>query len=128
MCSSDLREDSFHRTALAVALDTLSALRADGYRQSTMLTELLDLYAEHAEEIASAELRHVDTASPEATLNSVVVGTVLFEPLILVIRRLAHETVSLDWWAEKPWHEMHDEVDPAALDIAESTSSDEPPA
>ena len=52
----------------------------------------VERYAAVAEELAAFELpeRWNPTASPSEALKYVVLGTVLFEPLILALRRLAH--------------------------------------
>jgi DNA-binding transcriptional MerR regulator len=52
----------------------------------------LERYAAVAEELAAFELPETwnPTASPADALTYVVLGTVLFEPLILALRRLAH--------------------------------------
>ena len=52
----------------------------------------VERYAAVAEELAAFELpeRWTPTLSPATALQYVVLGTVLFEPLILALRRLAH--------------------------------------
>ena len=93
----DIGEESAQRVALAIAVDTLHGVEGDPGAE--LLSSLLDLYAEHAIEVAEVELGAVDTSSREATVNSVV-GTVLYEPLILLTRRLAQEHASRHWGAD----------------------------
>ena len=53
----------------------------------------LDVYADAAELIAQHELPDdwaLASATPDAALRYAVLGTVLFEPLILALRRMAH--------------------------------------
>lgn len=99
---------SSHRTGLAVAIDTLGMVRGPEYRESSLLRALLDLYAGHNSEIAEVELGYVDTTTRESMLNSVILGSVLFEPLILLTRRLAQEHASRQWLVEGPWRALHD--------------------
>jgi DNA-binding transcriptional MerR regulator len=54
----------------------------------------LDRYAEHMAAIAEAEIAGVPTDSAEAAVRYVVLGTVLVEPLLLALRRLAHVELS----------------------------------
>jgi len=54
----------------------------------------LRMYQQHMEQIAEYELATVPTDSPEATVRYVVLGTVLPEPLLLVLRRMAQQEAS----------------------------------
>ena len=54
----------------------------------------LRMYQQHMEQIATAELATVPTGSPEATVRFVVLGTVLPESLLLVLRRMAQQEAS----------------------------------
>lgn len=74
---------------LADALDGLDA--AD----FTMPEGLLDLYAAQLEPIARAELAAVPTDSPTAAVRYVVLGTVLVEPIMLALRRMAQQEASV---------------------------------
>ena len=74
--------------ALAVALD---ALDEAGF---VLPPGALELYRDHMEQIATFELSTVPTDSPEAAVRYVVLGTVLPEPLLLALRRLAQEAAS----------------------------------
>jgi DNA-binding transcriptional MerR regulator len=74
--------------ALANALDALDEagfVLADG---------ALELYRDHMEQIATFELATVPTDSPTAAVRYVVLGTVLPEPLLLALRRLAQQAAS----------------------------------
>lgn len=78
-----------HRRALAAALDTLDEL---GFPASE---EVLDAYASALEPVAQIEVARV-AAEPEPVVAAerVVVGTLLYEPVLLNLRRMAHEAVS----------------------------------
>ena len=55
----------------------------------------LDLYRRHMEEIAAVEVGGVPTSSPADAVRYVVLGTVLVEPLLLALRRMAHQELSV---------------------------------
>ena len=85
----------FHGTAPALdsltkALTTLHSL---GY---TTPTELLRSYATALHPIAETEVRFIEelAADEEEAIESVVAFTLLYEPVLLALRRLAHEDVS----------------------------------
>ena len=82
-----LGADSPHLTVLARALDALEGL---GHPPSD---ELLDVYAEAATMIAEHEVASVDEEHVPAA-EQVVVGTLLLEPVLLAVRRIAQENVS----------------------------------
>ena len=74
--------------ALAAALDALDEadfVLADG---------ALEVYRDHMEQIATFELSSVPTDSAAAAVRYVVLGTVLPEPLLLALRRLAQQAAS----------------------------------
>lgn len=75
----------------------LTALEDAGFE---VAPEVLDTYAEHVRAIADAELAGVPTESLEAAVHYVVLGTVLIEPLLLALRRAAHEAASAARFAE----------------------------
>jgi DNA-binding transcriptional MerR regulator len=54
----------------------------------------LDVYRDHMRQIAQFEIDNLPTDSPAAAVRYVVLGTVLIEPLILALRRLAEEEAS----------------------------------
>jgi DNA-binding transcriptional MerR regulator len=83
-----LSPDSAHREALARALDALSSL------EHPVSDELLDEYAEAMGAIARREVGAITQDSPVTATERAVVGTVLLEPVLLTIRRMAQEHVS----------------------------------
>ena len=74
--------------ALAAALDALD--EAD----FVLPDGALEVYRDHMEQIATFELSTVPTDSPTAAVRYVVLGTVLPEPLLLALRRLAQQAAS----------------------------------
>ena len=59
----------------------------------------LDMYAASMREIASRELQGVPRHAPAEALRYVVLGTVLIEPLLLALRRLAQQDASARMFA-----------------------------
>ena len=80
------------RDGRAAFLDALEAIDAAGF---DLPQALLDGYAQAMLQVASAELDHLPSGSPEAAVRYVVLGTVLNEPLILALRRLAEQHASM---------------------------------
>jgi DNA-binding transcriptional MerR regulator len=74
--------------ALAEALD---ALDAAGF---VLPDGALEMYKDHMEQIAAYELATVPTGSAAEAVRYVVLGTVLPEPLILALRRMAQQEAS----------------------------------
>jgi DNA-binding transcriptional MerR regulator len=54
----------------------------------------LEVYTDHMRQIAEFEIDNVPTDSPTAAVRYVVLGTVLVEPLILALRRVAEAEAS----------------------------------
>jgi len=54
----------------------------------------LDVYREHTRKIAQFEIDNLPTDSPAAAVRYLVLGTVLLEPVILALRRIAEEEAS----------------------------------
>lgn len=79
---------SAHRESLAQALDALEGL---DHRASD---ELLETYAEAMVPVADADLSRLSSGSREAATEHAVVGTLLLEPVLLALRRMAHENLS----------------------------------
>ena len=78
-----------HRRTLASALDTLDEL------EFAATDEVLDAYAEALETVAEIEVARVaEEAEPIVAAERLVVGTLLYEPVLLTLRRMAHEAVS----------------------------------
>ena len=59
-----------------------------------MTPERLATYAAAAAMVAQADVASVPTDSPERAARHVVVGTLLYEPVLLALRRLAQEDAS----------------------------------
>ena len=74
--------------ALAVAL---TALEEAGFE---LAAGAFDAYAEAMMSVARAEIAGVPTGSPAAAVRYVVLGTVLAEPILLALRRLAQREAS----------------------------------
>jgi DNA-binding transcriptional MerR regulator len=81
-------ESSRNKEALAVALDAFDRL---GQQPAD---ETLDVYADAAEMVAKVDVEGVPTQAAEDAVEFAVVGTVLFEPVLLALRRLAQEDAS----------------------------------
>lgn len=80
--------DSAHRDALARSLASLIELGA------SPTDELLDLYASGLHRAAEREVASVAGGDPATATERAVVGTLLLEPALLAIRRMAQEDVS----------------------------------
>ena len=80
--------DTASVTALAVALDGLDAAGFD------LPDGALDHYVAHMADIAETEVAGIPTESVDAAVRYVVLGTVLVEPLLLALRRLAQQDAS----------------------------------
>jgi DNA-binding transcriptional MerR regulator len=76
--------------ALAVAL---TALDDAGFEVDV---PRLDIYAEAMMQVARAEIAGLPTESAAAAVRYVVLGTVLVEPVLLALRRLAQREASAD--------------------------------
>ena len=76
------------RDILAASLDALADL---GHAVSD---ELLDLYADAMAPVATFEVGSVRFADREASAEAAVVGTLLQEPVLLAVRRIAQENAS----------------------------------
>ncbi len=84
-----LADDSPHRPALASALDTVADL------DFPATDEVLDTYAEALARVAEVEVARVAAETePSTAAERIVVGTLLYEPVLLTLRRMAHEAVS----------------------------------
>lgn len=83
-----LDPSSPHRQALAGALAALEEL---GHPTRDAQ---LDVYAEAAESVARSDLEALDENSREDATEHAVVGTLLLEPVLLTLRRIAQENVS----------------------------------
>jgi DNA-binding transcriptional MerR regulator len=71
--------------------EALSAMDAAGF---LLPDGALEMYKDHMEQLAAYELGTVPTGSVAETVRYVVLGTVLPEPLILALRRMAQQQAS----------------------------------
>jgi DNA-binding transcriptional MerR regulator len=71
--------------------DALRALDEAGFE---LPQGALEVYTDHMRQIAQFEIDNLPTDSPAAAVRYVVLGTVLLEPVILALRRLAEEEAS----------------------------------
>jgi DNA-binding transcriptional MerR regulator len=83
-----LDKGSPQRELLARALDALADL------DHPVSEELLDLYAEALRPIAAHEVRSVRSPDREASAEAAVIGTLLQEPVMFALRRIAQENAS----------------------------------
>jgi len=84
----ELDERSRHRDALAGALASLAAL---GHPPSD---KLLDTYAEAADLISEQDVASLQEADRAEAAEHAVVSTLLLEPVLLTLRRIAQENAS----------------------------------
>jgi DNA-binding transcriptional MerR regulator len=78
------------RAALASALGVLADAGFD------LPAELLDRYAASMRQVADAEVANTPLTSPADAARYVVMGTVLVEPVLLALRRLAQQDASAE--------------------------------
>jgi DNA-binding transcriptional MerR regulator len=85
----ELALDSPHRAVLAAALDRLDRLAFPAP------DALLDQYAEALSRFAPTEVEPISSETHRATaIEHLVIGTLLYEPLLATMRRMAHESES----------------------------------
>ena len=78
-----------HRRTLAAALDTLEEL------DFAATDEILDAYARALKPVAEIEVaRVVAETEPIVAAERLVIGTLLYEPVLVTLRRMAHEAAS----------------------------------
>jgi DNA-binding transcriptional MerR regulator len=77
-----------HREALARALDALAGL------EHAASDELLDDYADAAQAVAERDVASVSREDRVAGAEAAVVGTLLLEPVLVLLRRMAQEDAS----------------------------------
>lgn len=80
-----------HPQAIDAVAVALAHLRSAGVE---FTDRLLHTFIDAAQRIARAEIEEVPTDSPDAAVAYVIVGTVLAEPLMLALRRLAEQVES----------------------------------
>jgi DNA-binding transcriptional MerR regulator len=85
------RIDTKDCTAHGSLAEALNALDSAGFE---LTDAALEDYREHMEQIAEQEVANVPTDSPEAAVRYVALGTVLIEPVLLALRRMAQQEAS----------------------------------
>ena len=83
--------DEKDSSTMAALADALAAIDAAGF---TMPEGALDHYGRCMHDIAQLEIDNVPTDSPAAAVRYVVLGTVLVEPVLLALRRIAQQEIS----------------------------------
>lgn len=85
----EVASDSPHREVLGAALDRLDRLAFPAP------DALLDQYAEALSRFAPSEVGPIATEVDRATaIEHLIIGTLLYEPLLATMRRMAHESQS----------------------------------
>lgn len=84
-----------HAEALAAALDALDAAG------QALGDEALATYADAAAAVAKSEIASMSAASRQGAATYAVTGTVLAEPVLLALRRLAQEDLSVRRFARR---------------------------
>lgn len=77
--------------AVVLLAQALNGLQAAGFATPD---SLLDRYARAAAELGERDVADVPLGSPAEAVRYVVIGTLLLEPVLLALRRLAQEDVS----------------------------------
>jgi DNA-binding transcriptional MerR regulator len=85
------RVDAKDCTSHAALAEALNALDAAGFE---LAEGILDDYRGHMEAIAEREVASVPTDSPASAVRYVALGTVLIEPVLLALRRMAQQEAS----------------------------------
>jgi DNA-binding transcriptional MerR regulator len=85
------RIDAKDCTAHASLAEALNALDSAGFE---LPEAALEDYRTHMEQIAEREVANVPTDSPESAVRYVALGTVLIEPVLLALRRMAQQEAS----------------------------------
>lgn len=80
--------DGSHATALAAALDTAAAAG------QPMSEETLDVYAASAADVARRDLATTPRRGAEDATTYAVIGTLVNEPILISLRRMAHENLA----------------------------------
>ena len=85
----ELASDSPHRAVLAAALDRLDRLAFP------VPDALLDQYAEAVSSFAPSEVEPITSEADRTTaIEHLIIGTLLYEPVLVTMRRMAHESQS----------------------------------
>jgi DNA-binding transcriptional MerR regulator len=91
--------DPEDRSTQAALADALQGLAAAGFE---LPAGALDSYAHLMSQVAETEVANVPTDSREAAVRYVVLGTVLAEPVLLALRRLAQQDASARRFGRQP--------------------------
>jgi DNA-binding transcriptional MerR regulator len=91
--------DGCDETGKAAVAEAIDGVRSAGF---AMPNGMLDTYAAAMHTVAAAEIAGVPTDSDEAAVRYVVLGTVLVEPLLLALRRLAQQSASHERFGARP--------------------------
>ncbi|MET3920313.1 MerR family transcriptional regulator [Arthrobacter sp. UYEF20] len=86
-------EQACDRNTQAALVEALAGLSSAGFE---LPSPVLDRYAQAMRDVADADVGSVPTDSPEAAMRYVVLGTVLMEPVLLAMRRLAQQSASFE--------------------------------
>ncbi|MHA7222193.1 MerR family transcriptional regulator [Arthrobacter sp. RHLT1-20] len=86
-------EQACDRNSQAALVEALDGLSSAGFE---LPPDMLDRYAQAMRDVAEADVESVPTDSPEAAMRYVVLGTVLVEPVLLAMRRLAQQNASFE--------------------------------
>jgi len=89
-------DDSPSLAQLAAALEACDAAGLPG------MEHLVERYVAVAQQLAEIDVAAVPTTSPADAVRFVVAGTVLLEPLLLALRRLAQQDASFRRFARPP--------------------------
>lgn len=97
------------RDTQAALVEALHGLADAGFDAPAAL---LDRYAAAMQDIAEADVESVPTDSAEAAMRHVILGTLLMEPVLLAMRRLAQQSASFQRFgaAESPGSPPSSEV------------------
>lgn len=73
-----------------------------------MTDERLDVYARHVRGIAEIDLDLMPTDTPESAVEYAVLGTVIYEPVLAALRRLAHQDIGAARFAGRTFDDFTD--------------------
>jgi len=82
-------------------VDLEAALRAIDEAQLRLITGGVRRYAELVQRLSVAEMDTVPTETPEAAVRQAVLGTILIEPLLIALRRLALQDAAIRRFGEQ---------------------------
>jgi DNA-binding transcriptional MerR regulator len=91
--------DGCDEVGKAAVAQALADVRAAGFE---LPHGMLDTYAAAMHDVAAAEIAGVPTDSADEAVRYVVLGTVLAEPLLLALRRLAQQSTSHERFGTRP--------------------------